>query len=392
LFPALNAATVVRRRPGRLRGLLLSGQVAASFILLLLAGVLVRGVQWFDSINAGFDVDRIFDLKVEPSTAPVLARLRLQPGVAGVAALHQVPLYSRLNRQPAVVNGQSTGVAVNYVDENYFDVMELPIEQGRGFYRSEAEVKANVAVISDATARRFWPGQDALGATLTLVKTDESGESTRRNYDIIGVAKDVVNGWLFEGPERTMAYLPTHIGDADAKSAVVRLEDTRPAMVAAVREVCASFAESSGCDPTSLRSIAGIQRFAFQAAAGVATGLGLIALVLTAIGLYSVISYSVEQRRREIGVLVAIGATSSDVARQIIAEAARYFAIGIGCAVPVCLGLSYLSSSSLFRIQTFDLTAYLGVPALLAAIASLACLAPIRRALQVQPMIALRQD
>lgn len=135
-----------------------------------------------------------------------------------------------------------------------------------------------------------------------------------------------------------------------------------------------------------------MQRFPFQIAAGVAGGLGGLALLLTAIGLYSVASYSVVQRRREIGVLLAMGASPSQVIRRILSEAWRCVVLGVAAGLPVCLALSKLAASSVFEIRTFDAGAYLSVPVLLIVITTLACVGPARRAARMDPMVSLREE
>jgi ABC-type antimicrobial peptide transport system permease subunit len=127
-------------------------------------------------------------------------------------------------------------------------------------------------------------------------------------------------------------------------------------------------------------------------AAGVAGALGGLALLLTAIGLYSVASYSVVQRRREIGVLVALGASPSQVIRRILSEAWRCVVLGVAAGLPVCLVLSKLAASSVLQIRTFDPGAYLSVPALLIVITTLACAGPARRAARIDPMASLRES
>src|SRR5262249_34815816 len=133
-------------------------------------------------------------------------------------------------------------------------------------------------------------------------------------------------------------------------------------------------------------------RFPFQIAAGITGALGGLALLLTAIGLYSVAGYSVVQRRREIGVLVALGALPSQVIRRILSEASRCVVLVVAAGLPVCLVLSKLAVSSVFQIRTFDAGAYLSVPVLLIVITTLACAGPARRAARMDPMVSLREE
>jgi ABC-type antimicrobial peptide transport system permease subunit len=142
----------------------------------------------------------------------------------------------------------------------------------------------------------------------------------------------------------------------------------------------------------SLRAVSAQHRFPFQAAAGVSAILGILALALTAVGLYTVSSYSVLQRRREIGIHLALGATGAQVMRRILGEAWRCTLWGVVVGMPVCLVLSKLATSAILQIQTFDLITYTGVPAMLVVIAILACALPARKAARLDPMLSLREE
>jgi hypothetical protein len=387
-LPALQATAAARhrKRTRPLRNLLLGSQVAASFVLLMLAGLLTTNIQRLGNAPIGFDMERTFDLSLEPPVPEVLERLRQMPGVAGVSQVMQVPLYGRMPRM-TVQSGSDRGTvqaSFNYVDEHYFDMVGMRFSAGRGFRPNEA---GNVAVISESTARRLWQGQDALGRTVQLRHEEEAA---LLSYEVVGVVPDVINGWVFEGSDVPTFYLS---GRGEARgSSMIRLQDSSMATLSAVREICKSAPESTGCDLLSLREVAALQRFPFEAAAAIAAILGGLALTLTAIGLYSVVSFSVQQRLREIGVMLALGARAGQVTRQIVREAAWCLAGGIAVGLPFCLALSKLAASTMFRIRTFDPAAYFGVPILLACIAIAACFRPIRRALRVDPMQALRHD
>ena len=212
------------------------------------------------------------------------------------------------------------------------------------------------------------------------------------SIQVVGVVPDVVSAWLFEGKDSSMIYLPAAAGQAGIESAMVRITGNPVKTVAAIREFCAGAANATGCEPGSLREVSAMHRFPFQIAAGVAGALGGLALLLTAIGLYSVASYSVVQRRREIGVLLALGASPSQVIRRILSEAWRCVVLGVAVGLPVCLVLSKLAASSVLQIRTFDPGAYLSVPALLIVITTLACAGPARRAARMDPMVSLREE
>ena len=184
--------------------------------------------------------------------------------------------------------------------------------EGRGFTAAETSARANVAVISQATARKLWVTGSPLGQTFAIDSTRE-GAQAAGVYQVVGVVPDVVSQWLFEGKDSSMIYLPAAAGQAGIESAMVRITGNPVKTAAAIRELCAGVANATGCEPASLRGASAHQRFYFQIPAGVAGALGGLALPLTAIGLYSVASYSVVQRRREIGVLLALGASPPSV-------------------------------------------------------------------------------
>ena len=375
-----------RVRPRRMRNVLIGGQVAASLVLLILGGVLWRNIQRLDSVPAGYDLDRVFDVKLERSNAALLSLIEQHPGVAAVTVARRVPLYGRMDADVATVDGRGVSLFHNRVDHRYFAAFTLPVE-GRNFTAAEATHRARVAVVSRATARKLWPGAQPLERVFTLPAP--AGDGT---YEVVGVVPDVVSGWFFEGVDRTMVYLPGAAGQADVDRVMVRSAGDPVATVAALRQLCSRGENATGCEPASLREMSAMQRLPFQIAAAVAGVLGGLALLLTAVGLYSVASYSVVQRRREIGVYLALGASPFQVMRRILREAARCVLAGIAVGLPVCLILSKLAASSVLQIQTFDPRAYLAVPALLVSIAMLACAVPAARALRMDPMRSLREE
>jgi putative ABC transport system permease protein len=372
-----------------MRDVLIAGQVGSSLVLLIVAGVLVRHIQSLDATSTGYDLDRIFDVRVEEPQPALLARIEQQPFVAAVTAVERVPLYGDMPRLQATVGGRQVRLSSNRVDHRFFATLELPVE-GRGFTAREADANARVVVISEATARALWPDGSPFGQSITI--DDPQAADAAGTYQVIGVVPDVVSGWLFRGKDATAAYFPAAAGQQKIENAMVRISGPAPSSVAAIRELCAGVARATGCEPVSLREVAGLWRFLFATAASVAGALGVLALVLTAIGLYGVISYSVAHRHREIGVHLALGASAARVVRRFVTEAWRCVAIGVAVGVPVCLLLSRLMQSSVFNIQAFDLAAYTAVGVLLAATATLACAIPAQRAARLDPMTLLREE
>jgi predicted permease len=386
-----NSSFAGRVRPRRMRNLLIGGQVGASLVLLIVSGVLIRNIQRLGSVDAGYDLNRVFDLRLDQPSVTTLALLAQQPGVGAVTAVETVPLYGRLNRLPVTVAGRSAPLSYNYVDHRYFETLALRVE-GRSFTVAETSACAKVAVISQATARKLWPTEPPLGQTFVIDTPRVQGAKTAGVYQVVGVVPDVVSGWLFEGKDSSLIYLPAAAGQVGIQSAMVRITGNPARTAAAIRDLCAGVANATGCEPASLGEVSAMIRFPFKIAAGVAGALGGLALLLTAIGLYSVASYSVVQRKREIGVLLALGASPMQVIRRILSEAWRCVVLGVAAGLPVCLVLSKLASSSVLQIRTFDSGAYLSVPVLLIVIVMLACASPARRAARMDPMVSLREE
>ncbi len=386
-----NSSFAGRVRPRRMRNFLIGGQVAASLVLLIVSGILIRNIQRLESVDPGYDLNRVFNLGLDQPTAATLTLIEQQTGVGAVTAVAQVPLHGRLARLPVTVQGHSTFLSYNYVEHRYFETLALPVE-GRSFTVVETSARAKVAVVSQATARKLWPTGSPLGQTFSINPPGAERVTAAGVYQVVGVVPDVVSAWLFEGKDSSLIYLPAAAGQAGIESAMVRIDGNPVKTAAAIREVCAGVTNATGCEPASLRGASAMQRLPFQVAAGVAGALGGLALLLTAIGLYSVASYSVVQRKREIGVLLALGASPSQVIHRILSEAWRCVVLGVAAGLPICLVLSKLAASSVLQIRTFDLGAYLSVPALLIIITTLACGGPARRAARMDPMVSLREE
>jgi predicted permease len=436
-----------RVRPRRLRNTLIAAQVASSLVLLIVAGILVQRIQSLNATSPGYDLDRIFDLKLDDPHPELLTRLDEHPSVAAVSAVERVPLYGALPQRSATAGGSAVRLSYNHVDHRFFETLALPVD-GRGFTAQEAATNAKVVVISQATARRLWPAATPFGQSITIdepqaqganrpspvtdaeqgkrsegkTKTPQPGDPGGRQgpkqqnapppsgneqpagtYQVVGVVPDVISGWLFRGKDATAVYFPAAAGQDKIQSAIVRIDGQPAPATAAIRELCAgapgqtlpghaSAAVATGCEPTSLREVSGLWGLLFEAAAAVAGALGMLALLLTAVGIYGVISYSVVQRRREIGVLLALGATPTQVVTRMLRETWRCVAAGLAVGLPICLILSRLLSSSVFGINAFDPGVYLAVPATLALITTLASALPARRAAKMDPMEALREE
>ena len=369
----------------RLRGVLMTAQIASSLLLLVVAGLIVDNAQLADDLDAGYDLDRIVHLRYQAPDPALLERLREEPGVRAVSVVARAPLMGMLARLGVSIDGRSEAVGSMQTDEHYFDALDIQLLDGRGFSRQEAEDGADVVVLSAATAARWLPGRSPLGAELDLVP-DPGDETPPRRVRVIGVAPDVVSQFFFEGRDHSLIYLP----DAGGQELLVAIDRSLGSMAARLTGLCI---DAGGyCEPTTLRAQIGIQRMPFAIASQVAVVLGVLALLISCVGLYGVVSYLIARRTREIGVRIALGAQRGGVLRFVLGGALRQVLVGMAIALPLCLLLSFALSRLLPTLTLFGFNAYVLTPAMLLGVALLATLRPAWRATAISPMTALREE
>jgi len=376
-----------RIRAQRLSGLLVIAQVTASLILIVLAGLLLRTAENAGLLDPGYDTASLVDLRFPQPTAATLERLRRDPRIAAVSSAMRTPLSGSLPVHPMVADGHTHILRYNYVDDAYFDILPLRLLSGRGFRREEAVNSAPVVVVSDATARAIWPGQNAIGRVLEV---KEAGGPKASPYTVIGIAPDVVSGLFFQGRDQSAVYFPSS-DTARVTEILVRPRQTGVGSVEGLRQVCQDLDETVICDSKTLREMVGVQRFPFLAGALVASALGSLALTLTGIGLYGIVAFAVTQRTREIGLRIALGATPVQALMLLLRRAMMNVVIGILLGLPVAVLMSY-AAARLFGLNAFDPVTLVLFPLLLLGITLCAALAPARRATQVDPAESLRKE
>lgn len=387
LLPALESTApslTLRRGPHPFRTALLAGQTAASFVLLLLSGILISNAHRLEELRPGYDLDRIVDLGInEPLSNADLLKLRRVPGVLSASAIDCTPLNGWTGRSEVTLNGAAQNLRSNQVDEYYFETLQLRPLAGRFLRPAEC----GAAVISAATAQRLWPQvphSQILGQSLKL------GSEKETNFvQIVGVVPDISTSWIWEEKDPHMLYLPL---DGAAQRVILRTTQATPELLSALRQFCVDSAIPTYCQPRSFRDMSSFQRFPFTAAALVSSVLGLLGLVLTCIGLFGTVSYSVVQRTREIGIHMALGALPRQVTSRLVLEGLRGVFIGIAIGLPLCRVFSQLAASSILGIRAFDPYAYSLVSLLLAAIAAVSCYLPARHASRLNPSTSLRID
>ncbi len=395
-------------RPARLRNALVIAQVTVCGFLLICSGILLRSANHIERLDPGMRARGVIEIYVqEKFRARVMAILRAQPGVELLAASSDPPFDSVL---PSISASGAPGVSLTrvpyrYVSPEYFQVLDIPMLRGRNFSVEEAQSGAAVAILSESAARKLWPTQDVLDQSLNLVPVgdDDTGPvrggrpPQYRTMRVIGVARDTAVGGL-DNPDRSAFYLPTGL-EASHNALYVRIRDHVSGDAGkAVRDLSAA-AETA--DPGAIEDIHSLQDYldasiwSYRLSYWISAALGCIALLLTLSGIYSVLSYVVAQRTKEIGIRIAMGAGAHAVTGLVLAQCPRLAAIGIATGSALALAaarvLSGFSASGT-NIDVFDHVAYLGAMAVVLVACLTAALIPARRAARVDPITTLRYD
>jgi predicted permease len=386
-----DMASLQRAGSSRLRSVLMVVQIASSVTLLVLASLAAGNARQAEQVALGYDPTRLASLNVNPPTEALAATLRALPGVEGVSATSHMPLMEFGQSLDTRVGDRSQPLRARRVDATYFDTLELEVLQGRALRRAD-ERSANVVVISRRTAERLWPGGSALGQSISVPVQEANELVAAGRYEVVGVVEDVVHGWYVAGPDASALYFPGELGDPALGDLMVRTRDATPAVREAIRLACARALPTDSCELLPLGTIFSFQRLPFVITSTVGGALGWTALVISCLGLYGLVSYLVLQKRREIGVRLALGASSARVARQILGQAGRQIALGIALGLPLAFAAAQLARSASEHIQAFDALSFGLVPLVLGLLALASAWVPARRTAGVAPTEALREE
>src|SRR5256884_681879 len=383
-------------RPGRMRTTLVVGQIGICCLLLIVTGVLLRGARKADRLPTGMRTSDVVELDLDDHARDAaLRRLRSEPIVADLGASMQAPLDGMYPSLGVRVSGapRIAVAGVDFVDAGFFRVLDVPIVRGRAFTADEERQAAPVAVVSEAAALALWPGGDPIGQFVvqSAEPPRQSALARVRSARVIGVSRNAVSGWIGTGLERPVIYYPTRADSAGTKILARVSGDASQARQRIDRDIGA-VDQSAVIEIHTLEDYLAVQRWPFKIFSWAASAIGAIALLLTLIGIYGVLSYLVAQRTKEIGIRMALGATVGGVVGQVLRQSAAYAVVGIVPGTVLALGLSKLFASVLFIVDTFDPAGY----AFGASVVLIACLAaawaPARRAARVDPMVALRYE
>jgi predicted permease len=383
------------KRSGRfLLNALVGCQVGVCMVLLLAAGLLLRGLYYAQNVNPGFEEKNVaqafFNLRTQgyderratTFIEELRARLRGIPGVIDVALAECAPLSHDFSADHFTVPGRAGKVSIeyNHVSPEYFSVVGIPIVRGRGFRPGETHDAPGV-IVTESTARQLWPGQDPLGKTLR--------EDTGREYSVIGVAKDAQVSHLGD-LDTTYLYFPGGPQDDARTYVLVRYGGGFTDVAKGLRDASQSLDHDISVDVIKLEDNLEIWRTPSRIVAALSGALGALALLLSSIGVYGMVSYSVSRSVREIGIRMALGANGADVMHLVLWQAMRPVLIGGLVGIVGCTGVSQVLSSMLFGLSAHDPVAFVCVPFFLLTVALIASYIPARRAMRVDPMVALR--
>ena len=415
LAPALNltrlgasaalkdgALAAARTQRFGLRGALIAGQVAVSLVLLVCAGLFLRSLQQAATVDPGFDADNVaiasFDLGTQGYTQPrarafytqLTERIARLPDVRAATLAQRVPLSGDSGRNGTGVEGyeprpgEDMEFHGNVVGPEYFEVMGVPLVRGRGFTAADREGAPQVAVVNEAFAERFWPGEDAIGKRLTFFAGATS-------IEIIGVARNGKYQSLTEAP-LPYVYRP-FLQQYGEMTLHVRVARDPEAFLPLLRsEIRAVDGQLPIVRLASMRSATAFATFPQRVAATLLGGCAGLALLLAAVGLYGVVAYAVSQRTREIGIRMALGAGRNAVVRMVLEGSMKVVAIGLMIGFVLSLVAGRAVESFLGLTSAADPVALLAAPLVMIACAFVASWLPARRAARVDPIRALREE
>jgi macrolide transport system ATP-binding/permease protein len=383
------------RKSGRiLLDLLVGSQVAVCMVLLLAAGLLLRGLYQAQTVDPGFEIKGVATMfmylgrqgydqsKATQFMRQFRERIQDLPGVTAVAQAECAPLSHDFSGSQFTLPGRIGTVLMeyNHVSPDYFSLLDIPIVRGRSFNPREGHEAPGI-IVTESTARRLWPGQDPLGKVLR----EESG----REYSVIGVAKDAQVAHLGQ-LDTDYLYFPIGPEDDSRSYILVRYSTSITDAAKSIRDLVQSIDPGVSVDVTRLEDYLEVWRAPSRIVAVLSGSLGALALLLCSIGVYGMVSYSVSRSVRDIGIRMALGADGVKVMSDVMWKAMRPVLVGGAVGVAVCAAVSRVLSSMMFGLGTHDPIAFISVPLFLLTVALAATFIPARRAMEVDPMVALR--
>jgi predicted permease len=386
----------------RLRDLLVISEMMLATVLLMGAGLLLRSLHNAENKGPGFNSNHVtvaaFDLRATDYTGPqgslyfdrLIERIRAYPGVQSVSSERFVPLwftgrgYSSVKIQGYTPDpNEDMGIDFNVIGPDYFHTLQIPLLNGRDFAEQDRADSPKVVIVNQTMANRFWPGANAVGHQVYV--WDEW-------RTVVGVAHDIKYHRMNEDP-RSFIYFPQLQANGTEANILVRASLPTAAVIANVRAAAKSLdTKVQPIETDDLEGLLHVSLFANRIAATLASVLGALGMLLAGLGIYGVLSYSVSQRLREIGIRLALGAQTKDVLRLIVGHGLRLALVGAAVGALVSVMARRGMSSLLFGISATDPVTFVVVLCVVTLAAAFAAYIPARRAMRVDPMTALRHE
>jgi predicted permease len=411
---ARGSTSPVRSR--RIQDFLIGAQVSLSLVLLIAGSMLIRSALNSLKMETGYDSKHVVDLDLQfPEGSKYTAarkvalvhelrtRLAVLPGVATIT-IARPPGDNVLFRTAAASLDVQSMLHYTYVQANYFQTLGIPLFLGRSFQPPAGQPEHSV-ILSESAAKQLWPGQNAIGRSLRLGATGEQFHSRATAddrselladgpaYQVIGVARDT-RGVEYDGSDSKQVYLLMPEDRLQNHPILIRTQSDPAQVTRAINPLISSIDPDLAATSSTLNEMLR-QSAAFigsSLAAAIASTVGLFGLLLTLMGIYGTVSYIVVLRTREIGIRMAVGAQKSDILGLILRESTRPVLAGLLAGMLGAVGASYLLRGVLYGLHTVDGVSFAGVSLLFLAIALLAAYPPSRRAMRVDPMVALRYE
>ena len=381
---------------------LVVAEIALSMIALAGAGLFVRSMQRLQQVDPGFETQNLITFAFDVSSQKMppdrgrqfmrdaTAKINATPGVAASAVAGAAPMTGGIMRT-AMREGDSNDshsnilAFTNPVSPGYFDTVRIPLIEGRAFNAFDKNGANHVAIVNEAMARHFWPGQPALGKRFVFANSNYT-------FEVVGVAKNSVITQIGERPQ-VAVYVPV---DQEYQPAVIvhvrtttSPQTVMPSVLAAVQSLNPDL---SLRNPLTIRDLMGNALWAPRMGASLFATFGLLAMLLAAVGVYGVMAYIVMQRTNEIGIRMALGANPGSVLRMVVSQSLQLAGIGIAVGVVVSLALTRLLNNLLYEVAPNDPLTFSAVTGILALTALLAGSIPAWRAARIDPLLALRQE
>jgi predicted permease len=404
LIDALRGQGGAARRGSRLRNALVIAQVAVALLLVVTAATLARNGAAVGALDLGFATDGVISVNVrgeqDDVARPLAEALEADPRIASVAITSGNPLFTQGRLLAAAPAGGSLVVPTptTFVSPEFFPLLQIPIARGRAFRSDEARAAARIAIVSAATAEAFWPGEDPIGKTIRIERAQGRPVDELPDYPevtVVGTVRDIVAGIMVTGRDAGHIYLPITRTDAHATAILLRARSGERLDAEALHGIFSRVvADPQLFEVVPLGEIRDLQMYPLIAASWVGSLLGGVALALSISGLYGVLIYAFSQRRKEIGIRMALGATTRAVLALVVRQTSRLAAIGILIGAVAALAvLETLSAAIHFAaVSLLDVRPFVAGIAVVTAATIVAAYGPARRATHVDPAQMLRTD